>query len=325
MNDGPAGGNIFEQGLDKTPANHQPLTPLSYLDWAARVFPNKPAVIHGEQVFTWSAFDERCRRLASALEKRGIGVGDAVSVMSPNAPAMLEAHYGVPMSGAVLNALNYRLDAETIAFILGHAETKVLITDREYASVIQDALAILDNPDLLVVDVDDPLAKGGHLIGEMTYEDLLAEGDPDYIWQPPADEWQAICLNYTSGTTGNPKGVVYHHRGAYLNALGNIGVGGFQSGATAHVVGAGLAIIGGNVAVVLGGLGSRSLGAPRMFRAVSVALGAFGLVCLAVLVVDGADGATLPVGLVERGAVYPIIAWEVMAGVALLWPRRSVA
>jgi fatty-acyl-CoA synthase len=215
------GDNIYERGLDKNPANFQPLTPLSYLDWAARVFPSKTAVIHGPYRTTWAEFDARCRRLASALEKRGIGVGDTVSVMSPNAPAMLEAHYGIPMAGAVLNALNYRLDAKTIAFILGHAETRILITDREYAGVIRDAVAILGNADLLVIDIDDPLARGGALIGQMTYEDLLAEGDPGYVWQPPADEWQAMCLNYTSGTTGNPKGVVYHHRGGYLNALGN--------------------------------------------------------------------------------------------------------
>ncbi len=216
-----SGGNIYEQGLDKTPANYQPLTPLSYLDWAARVFPDKTAVIHGPHKYTWSQFDERCRRLASALQKRGVGVGDTVSVMSPNAPAMLEAHYGIPMSGGVLNALNYRLDDETIAFILKHAETKVLITDREFSGVIRDAVAILDNPDLLIVDVDDPLARGGEPIGDLTYEELLEEGDPAYVWEPPADEWQAMCLNYTSGTTGNPKGVVYHHRGGYLNALGN--------------------------------------------------------------------------------------------------------
>ena len=214
-------GNIYEQHLDKTAANYQPLSPISFLEWSARVYPEKTAVVHGPHKTTWAEFDTRCRRLASALIKRGIGVGDTVSVMSPNAPAMLEAHYGIPMAGAVLNALNYRLDAETIAFILRHAETKVLITDREFASVMRDAVTILDNPDLLVIDVDDPLAKGGQLIGDMTYEDFLAEGDPDHVWQPPADEWQAICLNYTSGTTGNPKGVVYHHRGAYLNALGN--------------------------------------------------------------------------------------------------------
>ena len=221
MSDTSSDGNIYELGLDKNSANYQPLTPLSYLDWAARVFPSKTAVIHGPNRTTWAEFDERCRRLASVLLKRGIGAGDTVSVMSPNAPAMLEAHYGVPMAGAVLNALNYRLDAETIAFILNHAETKVLITDREFSDVIQDAVKILDNPDLLIIDVDDPLATGGQLFGDLTYEEFLAEGDPEYVWQPPADEWQAICLNYTSGTTGNPKGVVYHHRGAYLNAMGN--------------------------------------------------------------------------------------------------------
>ncbi|MBO6521783.1 MAG: acyl-CoA synthetase [Rhodospirillales bacterium] len=221
MSETSSDGNIYEQGLDKNEANFKPLTPLSYLDWAARVFPNKTAVIHGPHRFTWAEFDERCRRLASALQKRGIGIGDTVSVMSPNAPAMLEAHYGVPMSGAVLNALNFRLDAETIAFILAHAETKILITDREFSDVIHEAIGILDNPDLIVVDIDDPLAKGGRLIGSMTYEDLLAEGDAGHVWQPPADEWQAICLNYTSGTTGNPKGVVYHHRGAYLNTMSN--------------------------------------------------------------------------------------------------------
>ena len=221
MADDVRGGNIYEQGLDKTTANYRPLTPLSYLDWAARVFPEKTAIIHGPHKTTWAEFDARCKRLASALQKRGIGPGDTVSVMSPNAPAMLEAHYGVPMSGGVLNALNFRLDAETIAFILKHAETKVLITDREFADVMRDAVAILDNPDLLIVDVDDPLAKGGHMIGGLTYEELLAEGDPGHDWQPPEDEWQAICLNYTSGTTGNPKGVVYHHRGAYLNSMSN--------------------------------------------------------------------------------------------------------
>ena len=212
---------IYETGLDKTAANYQPLTPLSFLDWAARVYPDRTAVIHGPYRSTWRAVDQRCKRLATALMKLGIGKGDTVSIMSPNAPAMLEAHYGVPMSGAVLNSLNYRLDADTIAFILGHAEIKVLITDREFSGVISDALAIHGDTDITVIDVDDPLAEGGRLIGDMTYETFLESGDPDFEWQPPEDEWQAICLNYTSGTTGNPKGVVYHHRGAFLNALGN--------------------------------------------------------------------------------------------------------
>ncbi len=221
MTTGEQKDGIYERYLDKNPANYQPLTPLVYLEWAARVYPEKTAVIHGPHTYTWSAFNSRCRRLAAALVARGIGAGDTVSIMSPNAPAMLEAHYGVPMTGAVLNALNYRLDAETLAFTLGHAETKVLITDREFAPVIADALAIHNDPDLFVIDVDDPLADGGKLIGHITYEAFLESGDAAFEARMPADEWDAICLNYTSGTTGNPKGVVFHHRGAYLNALGN--------------------------------------------------------------------------------------------------------
>jgi fatty-acyl-CoA synthase len=214
------GKSIFETGLEANAANFQPQTPLSFLDWAANVYAEKTAVIHGDKKFTYRQFAERCRRLASALNKRGIGIGDTVSVMAPNSPPMLEAHYGVPMSGAVLNALNFRLDAAGIAFILSHAEAKVLITDKEYSPVIKEALEKLDSP-LTVIDVDDPYAEGGELLGEMDYEALLAEGDADFSWTPPDDEWRAITLNYTSGTTGNPKGVVYHHRGAFLNALGN--------------------------------------------------------------------------------------------------------
>jgi fatty-acyl-CoA synthase len=211
--------NPFEQ-LARGPANHAALTPLSFLPWAAHVYAGKPAVIHGERTFTYAELYARCRRLASALARRGVGRGDCVAIMAPNVPAMLEAHYGVPMVGAVLNALNYRLDARTIAFILDHGQAKLLITDREFSATIEDALRLLGRP-IPVVDIDDPLHEGGRLLGEKDYEALLAEGDPDFAWAPPADEWQAICLLYTSGTTGDPKGVVYHHRGAYLNALGN--------------------------------------------------------------------------------------------------------
>jgi fatty-acyl-CoA synthase len=212
--------NIFEKGLEQRQANFQPLSPISFLGWSAQVYPEKTAVIHGPHRYTWSQFSERCNRLASALNKRGVGLGDCVSVMSPNAPAMLEAHYGVPMSGAVLNALNFRLDAPTIAFILEHSEAKVLLTDREFSPVIKEALALLKKP-ITVIDIDDPLAESGGFIGEMDYETFLKEGDPDFQWQPPVDEWQAISLGYTSGTTGNPKGVVSHHRGAFLSAMGN--------------------------------------------------------------------------------------------------------
>lgn len=213
--------NIYERELDRNQANYQALTPLTFLTWAASVYQDKTAVIHGEIRYSYREFYQRCCQLACALSGRGVGVGDTVTLMAPNVPAMLEAHYGVPMIGAVLNALNYRLDAGAIAFILDHGETKALITDREFSPIIKRALDKIHR-EIVVIDIEDPLAQEGELLGEKDYESFLAEGDPNFQWKPPIDEWQALALNYTSGTTGNPKGVVYHHRGAFLNALGNV-------------------------------------------------------------------------------------------------------
>src|SRR5712691_7627858 len=211
----------YETGLDKNRANFVALAPIGFLLRSAGVYPDRISVIHGERRYTWRQSLERCRRLASALAARGVGRGDTVALMAPNVPEAFEAHFGVPMAGAVLNALNIRLDAETIAFILKHGEAKVLITDTEFSPTIGPALALLDKKPL-VVDIADPEGPGGERLGALDYEALLAEGDPDFPELTPGDEWDAITLNYTSGTTGNPKGVVYHHRGAYLNALGNI-------------------------------------------------------------------------------------------------------
>ena len=225
-----AASNPFESGLDKNAANYVPLSPLSFIARSAAVYPERTAWIHGSRRVSYAEFFARCRRLASALGKRGIGLGDTVAVMAPSVPALLEAHFGVPMSGAVLNALNYRLDAPSIAHILEHGEAKALITDREFAPIVEAALAETGATPI-VIDIDDALYQGdGKRLGEIEYEDFIAAGDPDYAWTGPADEWQAISLNYTSGTTGSPKGVVYHHRGAYLNALGDVLAWGLPSG-----------------------------------------------------------------------------------------------
>ena len=211
----------YSAGLDKTEANYTSLSPLSFLRKAAEIYPNRMAVIHGEHRTSWAETYARCRRLASALHKRGVGHDDTVAVMAPNVPAIYEAHFGVPMIGAVLNTLNIRLDAEAIAFQLSHGEAKVLITDREFSGAVGRALELLERRPL-VIDIDDPLYEGGSLLGETDYEAFLQQGDPEFGWSLPEDEWDAIALNYTSGTTGNPKGVVVHHRGAYLNALSNV-------------------------------------------------------------------------------------------------------
>jgi fatty-acyl-CoA synthase len=212
----------YDIGLDRNAANFQPLTPLSFLARAAEVYPDQTAIIHGARVWTYDAFFTRAKKLASALVNRGIVRGDTVSVVLPNVPAMLEAHYGVPMAGAALNSINTRLDPAIIAFQLDHGEAKVLITDREYSKVVKAALALCKVKPL-VIDYDDPEFTGpGERLGSLDYEEFVAGGNADFAWLMPRDEWDAIALNYTSGTTGDPKGVVYHHRGAYLLAMANV-------------------------------------------------------------------------------------------------------
>ena len=218
----------YDRDLDRNPANFQPLTPLTFLERSAAVFPGHVAVIHGDLRRNYRDLYARTRRLGSALAQRGIGKGDTVAVMLANTPAMLECHYGVPMCGAVLNTLNTRLDAAIIAFSLDHGEAKVLITDREFSKTVAEALKLCKAKPL-VIDYDDPVFTGtGELLGGIEYEDFLAGGNPGFAWAMPDDEWDAIALNYTSGTTGDPKGVVYHHRGANLLATSNVLTGGIQ-------------------------------------------------------------------------------------------------
>ena len=216
--------NIFDTDLPKTPANYAAQSPLAFIERTAEVYPDRLAVVHGDLRRTWLETFSRCRQLASALEKYGIGKGDTVAVMLPNTPPMVEAHFGIPATGAVLNALNTRLDAATLAFMLDHGEAKVVIVDPEFAGIMQQALALRTSSEpILIINAEDALYTGDSLrIGSINYDDFLATGDVDYNWKLPDNEWDAIALNYTSGTTGNPKGVVYHHRGAAANAVSNI-------------------------------------------------------------------------------------------------------
>lgn len=214
--------SIFEQGLTKTVANHVPLSPLTFIERSASIYPDYPAIVHGSTRRTWGETWARCRQLASALQNRGIQPGQTVAAMLPNIPAMFEAHFGVPLAGCVLNTLNIRLDAEAISYMLEHGEAKAILVDPEFAEVIQQAVAKLEHKPLIIDVADGEFLGETQGIGEVEFEALLNEGNADFPYQLPADEWDAISLNYTSGTTGKPKGVVYHHRGAYLNAVSNI-------------------------------------------------------------------------------------------------------
>ena len=219
-------GNPYEDGMDRNAANFVPLSPLSFLARTKDVYPDHPALIYGSRRYSWRQVYDRTARLAGALAGRGIGVGDTVAIVAANTPELFEAHFGVPMSGAVLNTVNMRLDADTIAYILDHGDAKVVITDSQFSPAVKAALAKLGSRDLLVVDIVDEQAElrpgEGERLGDLTYEELLAEGDPDFAWRMPQDEWEALALNYTSGTSGRPKGVVYHHRGSYLMSLGTV-------------------------------------------------------------------------------------------------------
>jgi fatty-acyl-CoA synthase len=221
MNNSNSGISPYEQDLDKVTANHTQLSPLSYIERAASVYPQQLAVVHGERQYTWTETFTRCRQLASALRKRGIELNDTVAVLATNIPAFYESLFGVPASGAVINPINIRLDADAIAFILDHGEAKILITDTEFAPVVKEALTKCSVKPL-IIDIADEAALCHDRLGEIEYEEFIAQGDADFPWELPEDEWQAISLCYTSGTTGNPKGVVTHHRGAYLNAIGNV-------------------------------------------------------------------------------------------------------
>ena len=215
--------SIYDIDLDKTPANYQPLTPLTFLARSAAVYPDTIAIIHGKARTSYANFYRRARQLASALTKAGIKKGDTVSVILANTPAMLECHYGVPMTGAVLNTLNTRLDAPTIGFSLDHAETKFLIVDKEFSGLAKTSIQLMKGPKPIIVDYVDPeFAVEGERLSSIEYEQFISGGDPEFEWLWPGNEWEAISLNYTSGTTGNPKGVVYHHRGAYLLGQGNV-------------------------------------------------------------------------------------------------------